>query len=692
MFIQLISGAVFRRRAIDHRGIKMTHKQTVTIGNNCGLHARVAAMVVQKSTELTGSHRVELEFATTDGRQVPATSMLAILGLNVRPGDNLVIVARGEEAQTATREMADFLASDFSERAQTQVDDLLDEASLTAEQVFNSMATGLVVTDSFDRIVVFNPAAEQIFQVPARFALGVPVSEVWADSMLPVVRSTARPQTRKQVLQKVSLIVTGTPVLMDGQIRGAVAVLENISSVEGLTGELQVVRELKERLQLVLDNVHDGICVVNGVGEITYINPAFEMMMGRKNEEIPGRSVFALSIRNPCALALKSGRKVTNSLIYTPDGVTMVADASPIRVDGEICGVVSVTRDVSEIEHLAERLRRVTARAEYLEDELCRTGELNEAFHDIIGNSAGLRESLAVAHKAAAGTSTVLIRGESGTGKELVARAIHAASPRSHKPFIRVNCAAIPAPLLESELFGHEKGAFTGALQRRCGRFELADGGSIFLDEIGDMETIMQSKLLRVLQEREFERVGGETTIKVDLRIIAATNRNLEEMVQCGRFRDDLYWRLNVVPVFLPPLRERKNDIPFLAEYLLKKLACKLGKNVTGISAQALAFFQSYGWPGNVREMENIVERAVNLVEGDTISEFDLPLHLREPKSPADIFPVTREEPLLPFSVYEKEIISRALKQYGSFRAAARALGLCHKTVAAKARKYGLLP
>lgn len=632
----------------------MKHAETAVIRHSRGLHARVAALVVQKATELARLYGAELELKAADGRQVPATSMLAVLGLDLRQGARLSVLARGPGAEAATAELARFLERDFSSDAQgplSQVDDLLDETTLTAGQIFTSMAAGLVVTDAKDRVVVFNPAAERLFRLPAPAALGRPIGEFWPEAAAASVRTNREPATRRQALPGGAVIATCTPILLEGETRGTVTLLEDISHVEELAGELRAVKELKERLQLVLDTVHDGISVVDKEGTITYVNPAYEEIAGRRRAELIGKSVFALSPQGVRARVLRSGEKVLGALTRKANGRTLVANVSPIYVEGEICGAVSVVKDVSEVERLAEHLHKVLARAEYLEQELTRTQELPAAFAGIIGRSGALREALAVAQKAAASTSTVLIRGESGTGKELVARALHAASPRSGRPFVRVNCAAIPAPLLESELFGHEKGAFTGAWQRRHGRFELADGGSIFLDEIGDMEPAMQAKLLRVLQEREFERVGGETTIRVDVRIIAATNRNLEEMVRTGRFREDLYWRLNVIPIFLPPLRERREDIPRLAEYFLAKLAGRLGKKVQGITAQALACLEQYAWPGNVRELENVIERAVNLAEGATVTAADLPAYVREGGHPA--FSLRRRKrprsfPLLP--------------------------------------------
>src|SRR5262249_14524667 len=238
-------------------------------------------------------------------------------------------------------------------------------------------------------------------------------------------------------------------------------------------------------------------------------------------------------------------------------------------------------------------------------------------FGEIVGTSAGVREVLSSVSRVAPADSTVLITGETGTGKELVARAIHKLSPRAGRAFISVNCAAIPQSLIASELFGHEKGAFTGALQRRAGHFELAEGGTIFLDEIGELPMETQIALLRVLQEREFRRVGGSQPIRTDVRVVAATNRNLEASIESGSFRPDLFYRINVFPIDVPPLRERKKDIPLLAKYFIDRYAAKLGKKIRTIDKKSMELLQAYSWPGNIRELQNVIERSVILCDGD---------------------------------------------------------------------------
>jgi len=307
----------------------------------------------------------------------------------------------------------------------------------------------------------------------------------------------------------------------------------------------------------------------------------------------------------------------------------------------------------------------------------------------IIYSSPQMEEVLGIVSRVASSSSTVLIRGESGTGKELVAAAIHYASPRHNHPFIKVNCGALPETLLESELFGHEKGAFTGALQRRIGRLEAADGGTLFLDEVGDLPLSVQTKLLRFLQEREFERLGSNTPIQVNVRIIAATHRDLEAAVREEGFRQDLYYRLQVIPIFLPPLRERREDIPPLLDHFLRKVCEREGKEISGVSPEARHFLLTYDYPGNVRELENIIERAVVLSRKGIIGLEDLPLPLREGRAqdPPD------REANLPSSVanMEKDLILQALQaSEGNQSRAAQSLGISERVLRYKMRKYGL--
>jgi two-component system, NtrC family, response regulator AtoC len=378
---------------------------------------------------------------------------------------------------------------------------------------------------------------------------------------------------------------------------------------------------------------------------------------------------------------------------------------------GRIYRYVTKPWDAKELRgvltHAIERFALVRENRRLEEQLSAYVGMLSKEAHGafnfgaIVGESPALRDVLARVEQVAQTSSTVLLRGETGTGKEMVARAIHINSARESKPFVRVNCAALAPGILESELFGHEKGSFTGAMARRLGRFELADGGTLFLDEVGDLPTDVQVKLLRVLQEREFERVGGSDTVKVDVRVVSATHRDLERQIADGSFREDLYYRLNVFPIVLPPLRDRPSDIAVLAEHFAQKYARQLGVNnrARGFDPGAIAALTGYGWPGNVRELENVIERALILARGPEITAADLEF-TRRPSAPAPApIAVTTggrsDGAGRPLSerLHEQErgaIVSAIDSAQGNIAHAARALGINRSTLYYRMRKHGL--
>jgi len=360
----------------------------------------------------------------------------------------------------------------------------------------------------------------------------------------------------------------------------------------------------------------------------------------------------------------------------------------PLEAGERLLSVIAVmiATQVIHLERIRIEKEQLKAENERLQSELQKKYQIK----NIIGNSNKMREVFQMISQVAESNATVLIRGESGTGKELVANAIHYNSRRSKHPFIKLNCSAIPANLIESELFGHEKGAFTGALYQKTGKFELSDKGTLFLDEIGSIDPDVQIKLLRVLQEREFERVGGNTPIKVDVRIIAATNRNLEHAVTEGEFRSDLYYRINVFPIYLPPLRERKTDILVLAEFFLEKYARENNKTILRFSTPAIDMLMGYHWPGNVRELENCIERAVLLCEDQVVHSFHLPPTLQTGRE-SDTLPHISLDSAV--ERLEKEMIVDALKHtHGNMSQAAKALRTTVRKLSYKADKYNIDP
>ncbi|HMM19214.1 MAG TPA: sigma 54-interacting transcriptional regulator [Selenomonadales bacterium] len=476
-------------------------------------------------------------------------------------------------------------------------------------------------------------------------------------------------------------------------------------------------KELGYILQSVIGFVDDGICIVDETGYIHHLNDAFADILGWPREEMTGARVDDTCLGDLFREAASGETVVQRAVDHAPSGAKLTVEMRPVVVDGRLLAVAAMVRADTAMRILHDNLKIATAKASYMEQKIKRDHETHwhpgryvgetlerklvrdlksgSCFEAFIGVNPEVLEALTLAGKAAKAHSTVLISGKSGTGKELVAEGIHRASPRAQQPLLRVNCAAIPANLLESELFGHEKGAFTGAIRKKLGKFELADKGTLFLDEIGELELSMQTKLLRVLQNNTFERVGGEVTLRVDVRVVAATNRDLAQMVKDGRFREDLYYRLNVIPIYLPPLKDRKEDIPLLVDHFLRQFNEQIGKQISGISRAAMDTLIRYDWPGNVRELKNIMERIVVLTDASHIDNDDLPYFLcREAavdSDPGALYGSIVKEKIFPLEEYEKQIIRAALAKHGSYTAAAKVLGITHKTVAAKAQKYGLM-
>ncbi len=384
-----------------------------------------------------------------------------------------------------------------------------------------------------------------------------------------------------------------------------------------------------QNMHKIFDPIPVPIILVNRETEIIMINEAFATYLGFSRADLIGKKVNVVDPNTRFPYVFKSKKPEIAYKHKFSNGHTALVHRIPILDDdGEVLygfGMV-IFDDLKKLQEVLERNKLLEGRLSIYQEELKNMRGAKYSWETIIGNSLTMQRVKAMSSKAAKTDSNVLIMGESGTGKELFAHAIHNDSKRFDGPFVKINCAAIPKDLLESELFGYEEGAFTGAKkQGKVGKFELANGGTIFLDEIGDMPLDMQVKILRVLQEREIERIGGNRTIPVDCRIIAATNRNLVERIKENEFREDLYYRLNVINIEVPPLRERKEDIELLSLKLMEKLSNSLGHYVSNITVEALECLKAYNWPGNIRELENVIERAINMTDHETIELFHLP-------------------------------------------------------------------
>ena len=434
--------------------------------------------------------------------------------------------------------------------------------------------------------------------------------------------------------------------------------------------------------RIILNCISDGVLTIDLLGNIQYVNKAMQELLGHPESELTGKRCEQFIRSNICVsedcILRRSLAKRENISNYETFVVNSEGRRIPVNINtdllydeaGNLIGIVEVFRDISQLKELKERLTEVYQ------------------FDNIITKDRRMKEILAILPSVAQSKSTVLIQGESGTGKELIAKAIHNNSPRKDKPFIAVNCAAIPETLIESELFGHVKGAFTGAHQDRIGRFELANQGTIFLDEIAEMSLSTQAKLLRVIQEERFERVGGSKTIAVDVHIIAAANKNLLRTVKEGHFREDLYYRISVFPVTLPPLRERKEDIPLLITYFIDKFNKEMGKSINNIAPQAMKVFMNYFYPGNIRELRNIIEHAFVCSRGNTILPEHLPKELVYAEERLEIAPEGSS-----LNRVEKEwILSVLEKSMWRYQEASKTLGISRTTLWRKLKAYGLTP
>ena len=672
----------------------MRYEKHLVIRTAKGLHARLAAAVVHQASKINRTYGVTLTISKLGMQaEIPITSMLSLTSLGIRSGDTAIVFASGEKAEFAVEAMIAYLAEDVNSVLESDeaVDEIINASVLTTERVFESLNSGLIVVDEANRISYFNQAAERILKRKRDTIIGKKADEVLENSQLDRVLQTGVSQENvKQIIGKTTVISNRSPIVVDEEIRGAVAVFQDISQFEALSNELETTKVLKERLELILQNVHDGVAMVDEWGMLIYVNAVYERIWKVNRDEIVGKSIKNLSHHKVDKEALRTGQNQLGVTVESEEKHKMIVNASPIVLDGKVRGVISTYLEVTDLKIMMERLQMAEDKLAYYEDELEQEWWNHQSFTQVIGHSSAIESAIRLASKAAKSSATVLIRGESGTGKEVLARAIHAASEKITGPFVGVNCAAIPETLIESELFGHEKGSFTGAIQRKIGKFELADKGTIFLDEIGDLSRDMQVKLLRILQEKEFERVGGNDTLRVKVRVMAATNRNLEEMMKTGEFREDLYYRLNVISITMPPLRNRQGDIPLLVEHFLEKVCESEGVELRGISLRALRVLERYDWPGNIRELENIVTRAIAMSEGDVIDLEDLPGFLRLSQATGEGLIQLTPSGLATMEEYDRAIIQKALELYPSYNQAGKALGITHRTVALKAKKYGL--
>ncbi len=497
--------------------------------------------------------------------------------------------------------------------------------------VLNAMHNGVVAFDDQGCISLTNKSAEKMLGLSPGKSLGLRWDEVITGlDLQPVLEQGEVKTGLKYIHGSIVAIVNIMPIIEDTAVTGAVAVFHDLTELKQMTRELKATKNLNQILDTVINITNDGIVVVDERGHVTLINQVLADFLKVKPEDALDKHITKLMQNTRLHIVSRTGVPELSEIQNIGDKQFLVSRL-PIIKNGVPSGAVGkvVFPQLPEIQELVRKLNALQGKVAYYEEELENSQVKQLEVLKIIGTSPIMLHLKEEIRKASRTDSTVLLTGESGTGKELVAHALHYESDRNTGPFIKINCAAIPENLLESEIFGYAPGAFPGAnIDGKPGRFELADKGTLFLDEIGDMSLRLQAKLLRVIQESKFERVGGVKTISVDVRIITSTSMDLQKAVAAGTFREDLYYLVNVINLNLPPLRERKNDIELLSIGFIKKLNRILKTEISGISPELLDIFMNYSWPGNIRELKNVIERAANNALKGVIQPVHLPANL----------------------------------------------------------------
>lgn len=575
---------------------------------------------------------------------------------------------------------------------------MLRDTEIKLKALLESTHNGIMAIDSNGNVSIINKAAAKILGVDAKEAIGRHISQVLASQGLLDVLETRAPQTGQRVEIAGRIFITNrTPIWHDGKVIGAIAVFQDISELESVSKELDSYKIINQELDAIIESSYDGIYVTDGKGVTERVNTAYERITGYRRSEVIGKYMGDLVAagyfdQSVSLLVQKEKKPVTIMQELKKTGKHVIVTGNPVfNKNGEMVKIVTNVRDITELNQLRQQLEETRELSERYLTELEELRKQTMMPENFVANSPEMLRLLELVKRVAQVDTTVLLQGESGVGKEVIAKIIHQYSARNKGPFIKINCAAIPEGLLESELFGYEGGAFTGARkQGKPGLIEMAAGGTLLLDEIGEMPFKLQAKVLRVIQEREIVRVGGTRTIEVDTRIIAATNKNLEQMVKDKEFREDLFYRLNVVTIVLPPLRKRRADIKPLVFHFLQRYNKKYKKNIK-LDPDVLEVFYRYHWPGNIRELENTVEQLVVMATGELVTTAALPESMRTVNTGRSVLGDTLSLPL-PEAVeaLEARLIEEALRAEGTLSAAAQRLGIHRTTVMRKAKKYGI--
>ena len=572
-------------------------------------------------------------------------------------------------------------------------------------KLLESSYNGILAIDQDSNISVFNPAAERILGRRRADVIGRHISLL--DPNMGLLGNMLQPSVTTGIhteINGVKIIANRTPLMFEGGCAGAMSVFMDVSEYENVCNELAVSKHLMHEMVAIFESSYDGFFIADAHGRVTRVNSAWEKICGFSRQEVIGKTAYELVEmgcydKSAAVAAIEEKRTVTMLTNITNGprkGTQVMTTGTPIFDDaGTLAQVVVNVRDMTNLEDLRRQLESTVELNRRYASELERIRQQHTRSGGITANSKEMQRILEMVERLATVNSTVLIMGESGVGKELIANSIHACSRRKGQPFIKINCGAIPEHLLESELFGYVGGAFTGAKREgKPGMFELAANGTLFLDEVGELPLGLQVKLLRVLQEKTLVRVGGVKPIPVDVRVIAATNRNLPEMVRRGTFRDDLFYRLNVFVIQIPPLRQRREDLPPLLHTVLEKFNQKYGMKKS-LSPAATERLLAYDWPGNVREMENLLERLVVLVNEPVIEVMHLPDVLQpEGREPAPNNGAVSVSRLVPYKTaleeLERSLLLKALSDCGSTRKVAERLQVNQSTIVRKMQQYNI--
>ena len=555
-------------------------------------------------------------------------------------------------------------------------------------EIICNINEGVIVIDKEGVIKIINNSAEKMLRISAENGIGKYISSIFPNSELLSVIESGETQLNKK---EGKFNVTRKAIIQKGEVIGGLEIFSEKTENQLLITPQDNGTASESILTTIFNTVDECVVVVDENGIITMMSNGYKEFINCENPE--GKHVTEVIENTKLHIVARTGEKEFGE-IQEANGHKMISMRVPIKKDGKIVGAIGkvMFKDLSNFEILSNKLSNLEKQVEYYKNELSTDGKAIYTFNNIIGGSAKSKEVMSLARRIAKMDSNVLITGESGTGKELFAHSIHNASRRCLKPFIKINCGAIPAELFESEMFGYEEGAFTGAKRSgKKGKFEHANGGTILLDEIGDMPMNMQVKLLRVIQEKELVRVGGNDVIKVDVRVIASTNKSLEQLIKDGKFREDLYYRLNVMHLKLPSLRERVEDIEELSNKLRIKICKKYGVYSEGISREAIDYLKSYSWPGNIRQLENVIERAINLLDADLSI---MPKHLPEKIIKSKIKKYSLENNYLKDIVetIEKDLIVECIKKTGGNKnETAKILGLSRAGLYKKLNRYNLM-